>query len=89
MDGRVVNIPWLAGAGNITVEAAEGGARVSSDTANTHLARSQSVTFRTLQGNVRVVRTVRQAGQRLVLRDSEGRTLRDGNQKLLTARKDG
>ena len=89
MDGRVVNIPWLAGAGNITVEAAEGGARVSSDTANTHLARSQSVTFRTLTGNVREVRTVRQAGQRLVLRDRAGSTLRDSSSKTLTALKDG
>ncbi len=88
MDGRV-NIPWTAGTGNITVEAAAVGARVSSDTANTHLARSQSVTFRTLTGNVRVSRTVRQAGQRVLLRDKAGRTLRDGNQKLLTARKDG
>ena len=88
MDGRV-NIPWTAGTGNITVEAATEGAQFSADTVNTHLARSRSVTFRTLQGNVRVVRTVRQAGQRLVLRDSEGRTLRDGNQKIITARKDG
>lgn len=88
MDGRV-NIPWAAGAGNISVEATAGGARVSSDTANTHLARSQSVTFRTLEGNVRVVRRVRQAGQRVLLRDKAGRTLRDGSQKLLTARKDG
>ena len=88
MDGRV-NIPWTAGAGNIAVEATAGGARVSSDTANTHLARSQSVTFRTLTGNVRVVRRVRQAGRRVLLRDKAGRTLRDGSQKLLTARKDG
>ena len=88
MDGRV-SIPWQTGTGNITVEAAEGGARVSSDTVNTHLARSQSVTFRTPTGNVRAVRTVRQAGQRVLLRDKAGRTLRDGSQKLLTARKDG
>lgn len=88
MDGRV-NIPWTAGTGNISVEATAGGARVSSDTANTHLARSQSVTFRTLEGNVRVARRVRQAGQRVLLRDKAGRTLRDGSQKLLTARKDG
>lgn len=88
MDGRV-NIPWTAGTGNITVEAAEGGARVSSDTANTHLARSQQVTFRTLRGNVQVVRTIRQAGQRLVLRDRAGSTLRDSSSKTLTALKDG
>ena len=88
MDGRV-SIPWTAGTGNIAVEATEVGARVSSDTANAHLARSQSVTFRTLEGNVRVVRRVRQAGQRVLLRDKAGRTLRDGSQKLLTARKDG
>lgn len=87
MDGRV-SIPWTAGTGNITVEATEGGARVSSD-ANTHLARSQSITFRTLEGNLREVRTVRQAGQRVLLRDKAGSTLRDGSQKLLTARKDG
>lgn len=88
MDGRV-SIPWTAGAGNITVEATAGGARVSSDTANAHLARSRSATFRTLTGNVRVARTVRQAGQRVLLRDKAGSTLRDGSQKLLTARKDG
>lgn len=89
MDGRVVDIPWQTGAGNITVETATGGAQFSSDTVNSHLARSRPVTFRTLRDNVRVVRTVRQAGRRLVLRDSEGRALRDKSQALLTVLKDG
>lgn len=88
MDGRV-NIPWQAGTGNITVDAVAGGAQFSADAENTHLARSQQVTFRTLRGNVQVVRTIRQAGQRLVLRDRAGSTLRDSSSKTLTALKDG
>ena len=74
---------------NITVDAVAGGAQFSADAENTHLARSQQVTFRTLRGNVQVVRTIRQAGQRLVLRDRAGSTLRDSSSKTLTALKDG
>lgn len=87
---RVLTIPWLTGGGNILVTVTDGGdVAVSSDTPNTGLARQRVVTFQTTAGGNTATAslTVRQKGARVVLRDSEGRALRDTNGLTLTALK--
>lgn len=85
---RVLTIPWQTGAGNILIEeSADGAVNVRSDSANEHLARSQSVRFYTLKGGAEAEVTVNQRGNRVILRDNAGRVLRDKNGLILTALK--
>ena len=85
---RVLTIPWQTGAGNILIEeSADGAVFVRSDSANEHLARSQSVRFYTLKGGAEVNTTIHQKGGRVILRENAGRVLRDKNGLILTALK--
>ncbi len=87
---RILTIPWRTGAGNILItEAADGIVTLSSDTPNTHLARSQTVRFYTLSGDAAVQTSVRQLGARVILRDNATKVLRDKNGLTLTVLKDG
>ena len=72
-----VKIPWTEGGGHIVADLSVGKVALSSDTAN----------FRTTKGSplCSVSRTVRQAGQRIGLKDKDGAILRDSNGLVLTS----
>ena len=82
-----VKIPWTEGGGHIIADISVGKATLSSDTANEGVEREQVVTFRTTKGSplCSVSRTVRQAGQRIGLKDKDGAILRDSNGLVLTS----
>lgn len=78
-------IPWNDGNGNITVSEVNGEILISSDT-NSSVEREQTLTFRTLVGDKTALLLVKQNGERVVLRDVNGLTLRDNVQSVLTAK---
>lgn len=78
-------IPWNDGNGNITVSEVNGEILISSDT-NSSVEREQTLTFRTLVGDKTALLLVKQKGERVVLRDVNGFTLRDNVQSILTAK---
>lgn len=82
-----VKIPWTEGGGHIIADISVGKATLSSDTANEGVEREQVVTFRTTKGSplCSVSRTVRQAGQRIGLKDKDGAILRDSNGLVVTS----
>lgn len=82
-----VKIPWTEGGGHIVADLSVGKVALSSDTVNEGVEREQVVTFRTTKGSplCSVSRTVRQAGQRIGLKDKDGAILRDSNGLVLTS----
>lgn len=82
-----VKIPWTEGGGHIVADLSVGKVALSSDTANEGVEREQVVIFRTTKGSplCSVSRTVRQAGQRIGLKDKDGAILRDSNGLVLTS----
>lgn len=86
MDSRI-SIPWKTGEGNIVLDVSGDEVRVSSDTANTRVAREQVVTLRAMEATATL--TVVQKGARVVLRDGAGNVFRDNEGKILTVLKDG
>lgn len=82
-----VKIPWTEGGGHIIADLSVGKVTLSSDTLNEGVEREQVVTFRTTKGSplCSVSRTVRQAGQRIGLKDKDGAILRDSNGLVLTS----
>lgn len=78
-------IPWNDGNGNITVSEVNGEILISSDT-NSSVEREQTLTFRTLVSDKTALLLVKQNGERVVLRDVNGLTLRDNVQSVLTAK---
>ena len=78
-------IPWNDGNGNIPVSEVNGEILISSDT-NSSVEREQTLTFRTLVGDKTALLLVKQNGERVVLRDVNGLTLRDNVQSVLTAK---
>lgn len=82
-----VKIPWTEGEGHIVADLSVGKVTLSSDTVNEGVEREQVVTFRTTKGSplCSVSRTVRQAGQRVGLKDKDGAILRDSNGLVLTS----
>lgn len=82
-----VKIPWVEGGGHIVADLSVGKVTLSSDTANESVEREQVVTFRTTKGSpiCSVSRTVRQAGQRIGLKDKDGAILRDSNGLVVTS----
>lgn len=82
-----VKIPWTEGGGHIIADLSVGKVALSSDTTNEGVEREQVVTFRTTKGSplCSVSRTVRQAGQRIGLKDKDGVILGDSNGLVLTS----
>lgn len=81
-------IPWTEGTGNIVIEETGEGLRLSSDSANDGVDRTQSVRYRTAGtqgGTAEATQQVTQLGRRAGLRDSAGLVLRDKNGLILTA----
>lgn len=83
-------IPWGTGKGNIVIEEVGGELKLSSDTVNDSVDRTQTVRYYTTNtsgATAEATQQVTQLGLRIGLRDSNALTLRDKNGLILTALK--